>query len=310
MNRASVVGLWLSFAAAAAAQPELYGIRATGELVRLDTQTGAGTVIANPGVMPSTAWSSSCCQGAQGGGWRDTMIVPGLGADASRLSTVRIDTGLVMESHLMTGLPAGYRIIGFARTAPSSPRYVLLGGDAPGTPDLLGHLDAFATAITVDGPTGRTDMQAMTSADGFLYAVAGEGAVVALYVLDTSGAATLVGGAGTYADDYHALITMPGGLVFSAGSGLRSINLATGVATLVGPTGFPDLRGLSVATACYVDCSAGGPPPILNVLDFNCFLNMFLNGYPYANCDHSTTEPVLNVLDFNCFLNRFAGACQ
>ncbi len=30
----------------------------------------------------------------------------------------------------------------------------------------------------------------------------------------------------------------------------------------------------------------------------------------YANCDGSTTPPVLNVLDFTCFLNRFAAGCS
>ena len=36
-----------------------------------------------------------------------------------------------------------------------------------------------------------------------------------------------------------------------------------------------------------------------------------INGTPqcYANCDGSTTPPVLNVLDFNCFINRFAAGC-
>ena len=29
----------------------------------------------------------------------------------------------------------------------------------------------------------------------------------------------------------------------------------------------------------------------------------------YANCDGSTAAPVLNVLDFSCFLNRFASGC-
>ena len=30
----------------------------------------------------------------------------------------------------------------------------------------------------------------------------------------------------------------------------------------------------------------------------------------WANCDNSTTAPVLNVLDFSCFLNRFAAGCS
>jgi hypothetical protein len=61
--------------------------------------------------------------------------------------------------------------------------------------------------------------------------------------------------------------------------------------------------------ACYANCDGSTTQPILNVLDFNCFLNRFTAGDPYANCDGSTTPPVLNVLDFNCFLNRFTAGC-
>ena len=51
-------------------------------------------------------------------------------------------------------------------------------------------------------------------------------------------------------------------------------------------------------------------PPVLNVLDFTCFLNRFAAGDAYANCDGSTQAPVLNVLDFSCFLNQFAAGCS
>jgi hypothetical protein len=60
---------------------------------------------------------------------------------------------------------------------------------------------------------------------------------------------------------------------------------------------------------CYANCDGSTAAPVLNVLDFNCFLNQFSGGAAYANCDGSTAEPVLNVLDFNCFLNRFAAGC-
>jgi hypothetical protein len=60
---------------------------------------------------------------------------------------------------------------------------------------------------------------------------------------------------------------------------------------------------------CYPNCDQSTVSPILNVLDFNCFLNKFASGDPYANCDGSTTQPKLNVLDFNCFLNRFVNGC-
>jgi len=61
--------------------------------------------------------------------------------------------------------------------------------------------------------------------------------------------------------------------------------------------------------SCYPNCDASTTAPVLNVLDFACFLNRFAAGDPYANCDNSTTPPVLNVLDFACFLNRFAAGC-
>ena len=60
---------------------------------------------------------------------------------------------------------------------------------------------------------------------------------------------------------------------------------------------------------CYANCDSSTTVPILNVLDFSCFLNNFAAGASYANCDQSTTPPVLNVLDFQCFLNRFAAGC-
>jgi hypothetical protein len=60
---------------------------------------------------------------------------------------------------------------------------------------------------------------------------------------------------------------------------------------------------------CYANCDNSTAPPVLNVLDFNCFLNRFSAGDSYANCDGSTAAPVLNVLDFNCFLNRFSAGC-
>ncbi len=62
-------------------------------------------------------------------------------------------------------------------------------------------------------------------------------------------------------------------------------------------------------TSCYANCDNSTTQPILNVLDFSCFLNKFAAGDPYANCDNSTTPPVLNVVDFSCFLNKFAVGC-
>jgi hypothetical protein len=85
---------------------------------------------------------------------------------------------------------------------------------------------------------------------------------------------------------------------------------------LIGPTGTdpcgaagPVSNQLETPASCYANCDHSTTPPVLNVLDFTCFLNQFAAGNAAANCDGSTTPPVLNVLDFTCFLNRFAAGC-
>lgn len=70
---------------------------------------------------------------------------------------------------------------------------------------------------------------------------------------------------------------------------------------------------LTVTTAgvgCYVNCDASTTAPILNVNDFQCFLNRYASAESYANCDASTSVPVLNVNDFQCYLNKFAAGCS
>ncbi|HET9185986.1 MAG TPA: SBBP repeat-containing protein, partial [Solirubrobacterales bacterium] len=84
---------------------------------------------------------------------------------------------------------------------------------------------------------------------------------------------------------------------------------------LSGSVNNPDLRFLAArfatgfAPVCYANCDSSTAPPVLNVLDFNCFLNRFAAGEPSANCDGSTAPPTLNVLDFNCFLSAFGAGC-
>jgi hypothetical protein len=99
--------------------------------------------------------------------------------------------------------------------------------------------------------------------------------------------------------------------------GLQSaldVPVAAGNVYLIRVSGYAGNAGDFVLTVagpegCYANCDASSTAPVLNVLDFNCFLNRFAAGASYANCDGSAIAPVLNVLDFNCFLNRFAAGC-
>jgi hypothetical protein len=61
---------------------------------------------------------------------------------------------------------------------------------------------------------------------------------------------------------------------------------------------------------CYPNIDNSTTSPVLNVLDFSTFLNLFASGHPLANCDASTIPPVLNTSDFLCFLNKFTAGCS
>jgi hypothetical protein len=70
---------------------------------------------------------------------------------------------------------------------------------------------------------------------------------------------------------------------------------------------------------CYANCDGSTMPPLLNIDDFSCYINMFAAAMmlphnqqvaSYANCDGSTVAPALNVDDFTCFINAFAIGCR
>ena len=120
---------------------------------------------------------------------------------------------------------------------------------------------------------------------------------------------------GQYAITWHELTC--GGATAPIGAGLYTLQFSIGAPVpgapvAAGPysvsTGF--LAAAGGAPPCYPNCDSSTTPPVLNVLDFSCFLNQFAAGDLRANCDGSTTPPVLNVLDFSCFLNRFAAGCS
>ena len=58
--------------------------------------------------------------------------------------------------------------------------------------------------------------------------------------------------------------------------------------------------------SCYPDCDGQGS---MNGNDFQCFLNAFAAGLPYANCDGSTGNPAHTANDFQCYLDKYALGC-
>jgi subtilisin family serine protease len=61
---------------------------------------------------------------------------------------------------------------------------------------------------------------------------------------------------------------------------------------------------------CYADCDQSTGAGVLDVFDFLCFQDSFVNGDPYAcDCDTSTGPGVCDVFDFLCFQNAFVAGC-
>lgn len=118
---------------------------------------------------------------------------------------------------------------------------------------------------------------------------------------------------------------VPNGVEILTARGDGQVGFSPG---LVGPTGADNCYSIQPGVAvtntsetpawCYANCDGSTTIPVLNALDFACFLNDFTRGRTidvffqerhYANCDGSTAIPVLNALDFACYLQRYTNGC-
>jgi hypothetical protein len=168
---------------------------------------------------------------------------------------------------------------------------------------LQAGLNLGVTYAVADGPGGVQYPAAMYPATDGLRNIAGSNngdGTVTIYAVTST-----VSTSGDQGADPNKLVSITDSLAATtlpAGESFTTLKVA----------GYGEvLRGVAVVppTTCYANCDASTIPPVLNVLDFACFLNRFAAGDTYANCDASTIPPVLNVLDFACFLNRFAAGC-
>ncbi len=61
---------------------------------------------------------------------------------------------------------------------------------------------------------------------------------------------------------------------------------------------------------CIAECDTSTGVGVLDIFDFLCFQNLFVNADPYAcDCDTSTGPGVCDVFDFLCFQNAFVNGC-
>jgi hypothetical protein len=277
---------------------------ATGPRGLYDFATGTGLATLRVAVGGVQRFFSLTMQPGTG---RVYAADPNIGA-MSMLWTLDVNTGIAtlvggINSDVIANIafdPATGVLYGLGRN--SSVLYTI--NTATGTPTQVG-----ATSFVHSGLA--------FSSGGQLYGTSGTGF---LYSIDkATGGSTLIGGPGIGSLVEDAAFTPQGNLYITDFHGrIDQVNPATGAIPVSWQTGFGDgLLGL-IATptvfppppSCYANCDNSTTPPVLNVLDFTCFLNEFAAGDTYANCDQSTTPPILNILDFECFLNKFAAGCS
>ena len=84
---------------------------------------------------------------------------------------------------------------------------------------------------------------------------------------------------------------------------------AGGFFTTAGGVVSPGFARWACPTTCYADCDQSTGIGVLDIFDFLCFQNSFVNGEPYAcDCDTSTGT-VCDIFDFLCFQDAFVGGC-
>ena len=68
--------------------------------------------------------------------------------------------------------------------------------------------------------------------------------------------------------------------------------------------------GEASGMTCYADCDQSIGPGVLDIFDFLCFQNSFVNSEPYAcDCDITTGPLVCDLFDFLCFQDAFVAGC-
>ncbi len=286
--------------------PRVFAVSADGSVAAGESNTpfvstavrwpATGTAIA---LSNEPGFTSSSSRGISA----DGTIIVGLGSGPGMpLSAFRwtLAAGASVLMGLSSGQsaanaisPDGAAIVGYSTSASGQEACIWIGG----TPTGLGDLpDGAFTSTALAASTGGTTIV------GYGTSATGQEAIIwdATHGLRSLHDELLSKG-----------VTTVTGWTLTQASGISADGL-----TIVGYGTNPDGRTEgwiahfpAPAAPCYANCDGSTANPILNVLDFACFLTSYAAGASYANCDGSTAEPVLNVVDFMCFLNKYAAGC-
>jgi hypothetical protein len=308
----TAAAMLLLSAGLASAQIELYAVDFPGNLYRINQVTAGSSLVGFTGFDRLNGAAADASGMIYASRFRNTANT----ADQNQLIRIDPATGL---GTLVAGYGTGNDLRALAF------RDGVLYAIREGSIDDLVTIDTTSGAVTLVGPTGRSDIQGLTAdQNGQLYGVGVTGAGGTLLSIDrTTGAATVINAAMGAGGDLQTIEWFEGSTAWLGRTNLRTVDLTTGITTVIGTMSISDIRGLAAvgqsAPGCYANCDGSLVEPILNVDDFTCFINEFAaaSNLPhaqqvshYANCDQSLIMPVLNVDDFTCFINAFAQGCR
>ncbi len=285
--------------------PQVFGVSADGSIAVGESNTPFTSIAVRwpaPGVgialSNEPGFTSSSCRGISG----DGTIIVGRGSAGSGTAAFQwtLAAGASVLPHLSTAPSSanaissdGSAIVGHSTSANGQEACVWIAGTATGLGDLPGG--AFTSTALAASTTGSTIVGYGTSATG-----------QEAFIWDAT----------------HGLRNLRDELLSKGVTVVSNWTLtqATGISadglTIVGrgtnPLGQTEgwIVHLSApAPACYANCDGSTATPVLNAIDFSCFLSAFATGNSYANCDGSTVEPTLTANDFQCYLNKYAAGC-
>ena len=88
------------------------------------------------------------------------------------------------------------------------------------------------------------------------------------------------------------------------------------MAAVIDPSGVAldlsfNLQYVAQESTCYADCDQSTGAGTLDIFDFLCFQDGFVNGEVYAcACDVSTGPNTCDIFDFLCFQDGFVAGCR
>lgn len=232
-------GIFTLFSAPACLAQELLGIENSGNVIRIDKTTGAGTLVGFSGFVATNSAA------ADSSGRMFTII--GIPGGLGQLIEIDPMTGAGSEVLRFPGCPSsvGVGVRGMAFDS-SDTLYVALDVGDFGNPDILATVDTVTGACMEIGSMGLTGVQglAFDAADN-LFCMNAAFPAGLCRVNVTTGFATHIVGADDAVFDDQALEFDTDGTLFGARANLIRVDPVTGAVTIVGATGFTDIRGLA-----------------------------------------------------------------